>query len=90
MRLWKLTPRHGTLWSCAEGKDPWHPAGGRAFGLVVRAADAEEARWLAHAAAGDENGAIDGVRPWLDDDYSECAEVRADGPAEVLLVAYRL
>lgn len=90
MRLWKLTPRHGTLWSCVEGKDPWQPPQGRVFGLVVRAADGDEARWLAHQAAGDENTALDGVQPWLDDGYSECVELRADGPAEVLLVNYRL
>jgi hypothetical protein len=90
MRFWQLTPRHGTLRSCVEGKDPWHPAQGRAFGLVGRAAYVEEARWLAHQAAGDENAALPGVHPWLDEGYSQCVELKADGAAEVLLVNYRL
>ena len=90
MRLWKLTPRHGTLWSCVDGKDPWQPSQGCAFGLVVRAGDADEARWLAHQAAGEENAALPGVQPWLDDNYSECVEIRFDGAAEVVLVNYRL
>jgi hypothetical protein len=57
---------------------------------VVRAADVEEARFLAHQAGGDENGAIDGIKPWLDDSYSSCEELRDDGPGEVLMVNFRL
>jgi hypothetical protein len=72
-----------------EGKDPWSPHHGRTFGFVVRAADAEQARWLAHEAGGQENDTVDGVAPWLDANYSNCEELRGDGNAEVLLVNYR-
>jgi hypothetical protein len=88
MPFWKLTPRHDTLWWCVEGKDPWSPHHERAFGFVVRAPDAEAARWLAHEAGGRENHAIDGVAPWLDANYSTC-EALKDGAAEVVLVNYR-
>ncbi len=89
MRLWKLTPRHDSLWWCEEGRDPWHPHYDRAFGFLVRAPDEEAARWLAHQGAGEENGALEGVSPWLDDGYSRCEEVRADGAEEILLVNFR-
>jgi hypothetical protein len=89
MKFWRLTPRHDTLWWCVDGKDPWQPHHERAFGFVVRAADAEEARWLAHQAGGEENGTIEGIRPWLDDSYSTCEELAGDGGPEVLLVNFR-
>jgi hypothetical protein len=59
------------------------------MGFVVRAADEEEARWLAHQAAGDENGSIEGVSPWLDEAYSVCRPVDPDGSGEVVLVNFR-
>jgi hypothetical protein len=89
MRFWRLTPRHGSFWWCVDGKDPWQPHHEKVFGVVVRAADEEEARWLAHQSAGQENDAIDGVQPWLDEAYSTCEEVPAEGGAEVILVNYR-
>jgi hypothetical protein len=89
MKLFKLTPRHDSLWWCQDGKDPWHPHHDRAFGFVVRATDADEARWQAHQAGGDENTALDGVQPWLDDNYSRCEELHADGHPEVVLVNFR-
>jgi hypothetical protein len=89
MKFWRLTPRHGTLWWCVDGKDPWSPHSGRAFGFVVRAKDVEEARWLAHQAAGAENETIPGVHPWLDEGYSVCEEIPANGSAEVLIVNFR-
>jgi hypothetical protein len=89
MALWRLTPRTDTLWWCVEGKDPWQPPYDRAFGFVVRAVDAEEARWLAHRAAGEENGTLDGVSPWLDENYSNCEELRDEGSAEVIQVNFR-
>jgi hypothetical protein len=89
MALWRLTPRGGTLWWCVEGKDPWQPPFDRAFGFVVRAADEEEARWVAHQAAGEENGTLDGIAPWLDASYSACEEMEADGASEVVLVNFR-
>jgi hypothetical protein len=89
MALWRLTPRTDTLWWCVEGKDPWQPAYDRAFGFVVRAVSEEEARWQAHQAAGEENGTISGVSPWLDVAYSNCEELRGDGSNEVVLVNFR-
>ena len=89
MKFWRLTPRHDTLWWCVEGKDPWSPHHDRAFGFVVRAPDAEQARWLAHEAGGLENESVDGVAPWLDANYSTCEELREDGGAEVVLVNFR-
>lgn len=89
MKFWRLTPRHDTLWWCVEGKDPWSPHHERAFGFVVRATDAEEARWLAHGSAGAENDTIEGVKPWLDEAYSVCEELPADTAPEVLMVNFR-
>jgi hypothetical protein len=77
------------MWWCVEGKDPWQPAYDRAFGFVVRAPDEEAARWQAHEAAGDENGTLKGVSPWLDANYSNCEEMRGDGSSEVILVNFR-
>lgn len=89
MKFWRLTPRTGTLWWCVEGKDPWSPHAGRVFGFLVRARDVEEARWLADQAGGGENETIPGLRPWLDEGYSVCEEMKNDGSPEVLLVNYR-
>lgn len=89
MKFWRLAPRHDMLWWCVDGKDPWSPYRERAFGFVVRAEDAEAARWLAHQAGGLENETVDGVAPWLDANYSTCEELRDDGNAEVLLVNFR-
>jgi hypothetical protein len=89
MKFWRLSPRHDSLWWCVEGKDPWEPHHDKAFGFVVRAATEEEARWLAQESGGAENGRLPGVRPWLDEQYSVCEELRPDGPAEVVLVNFR-
>lgn len=89
MKLWKLTPRHDSIWWCQEGKDPWHPHHDRAFGFIVRAADAGEARWLAHQGGGDENHALDGVQPWLNENYSSCEELPPAGNPGVVLVNFR-
>jgi hypothetical protein len=89
MALWRLNPRMDTLWWCVEGKDPWQPPFDCAFGFVVRAADEEEARWLAHEAAGEENRSIGGLSPWLDAQYSVCERVDPDGSGEVVLVNFR-
>jgi hypothetical protein len=59
------------------------------MGFVVRATDEEEARWLAHEAAGDENGSIEGVSPWLDAGYSVCQRLEEAGSGEVVLVNFR-
>jgi hypothetical protein len=89
MAIWRLSPRINTMWWCVEGRDPWQPPDERAFGFVVRATDEEQARWLAHEAAGEENGTLDGVSPWLDTNYSSCEMIREEGTGEVLLVNFR-
>lgn len=89
MKLWKLTPRHDSLWWCVDGKDPWHPHHERVFGFVVRADDEEQARWMAHEAGGRENTALDGVRPWTDPHYSRCEPLPEDGPPGVVLAYFR-
>lgn len=89
MALWKLLPDHGSLWWCVDGKDPWQPHWGKAFGFVVRAPSEEEARWQAHASGGEENRTLPGVQPWLDPHYSRCDPLSDDGAAEVLLVNFR-
>lgn len=89
MKLWRLTPRHDSIWWCVEGKDPWQPHHNKAFGFIVRAGDEEEARWQAHQAAGEENEALEGVRPWMDPNYSSCNEVTGEGSPEILLVNFR-
>ncbi|HEX8275977.1 MAG TPA: hypothetical protein VF615_25295 [Longimicrobiaceae bacterium] len=89
MRLWKLTPRHDSLWWCVDGKDPWQPHQDKAFGFVVRAESEEEARWLAHESAGGENDALPGVRPWVDEQYSTCEELPSTGRRGVVLVNFR-
>lgn len=89
MKLWKLTPRHDSLWWCVEGKDPWEPHHEKAFGFVVRAESEEEARWLAHESGGNENDRLPGVRPWLEAQYSTCEELPQKGAREVVLVNFR-
>jgi len=89
MPLWRITPRTDMLWWCQEGKDPWQPHYDRAFGFVVRAPDAEQARWLAHQAGGNENQCLEGVQPWLDENYSRLEELTDEGSSEVLMVNFR-
>lgn len=89
MPIWRLTPKHDSIWWCVEGKDPWQPHQGKAFGFVVRAGTEEEARWLAHQSAGGENERLPGVRPWIDPQYSTCEQLAPGGSPEVVLVNFR-
>ena len=88
MKLWILKP----VEKLPQGDDPWEPWYDEAFGFVVRAETADEARKFAHEQAGDENWGMflggktaDTNSPWLDVKYSTCDELRADGEAGVVL-----
>ena len=82
MKLWLLRP----VENLPEGDDPWEPWYDKAFGFVVRAETEDEARSLAHANAGDEKRNRRSSRqPWLDAKYSTCAELTAEGAAEMVI-----
>ena len=82
MKLWLLRP----VENLPEGDDPWEPRCDKAFGFVVRAETEDEARSLAHANAGNENRDRRSSRqPWLDAKYSTCAELTAEGAAEMVI-----
>ena len=84
MKLWILRPigydRPFPQWhgDVAGGAwDPWHD---KAFGFVVRAGTAHDARnWVA-GCAGDEGGVA-----WLDTDQSTCEELIQGGDMGVII-----
>ena len=76
MRIWILRPLKDDL-------APWAPYYDRMFGFVIRAATVEAARSLAASSCGDE-----GPDAWLSGRNSTCAELRADGPAGVIMEDY--
>ena len=76
MRIWILRPAEGL----AKADNPWKPAYDKAYGFMVRAKDAGEARRLASDQAGDE-----GRDAWLSEKYSTCVELQKSGPASVLM-----
>ena len=82
MKLWLLRP----VENLPEGDDPWEPWYDKAFGFVVRAETEDGARSLAQANAGDEKRNRRSSRqPWLDAKYSTCAELTAEGAAEMVI-----
>jgi hypothetical protein len=88
MKLWLLRPVDGLK----KNDNPWEPWYDKAFGFVVRAETEDEARALAHAAAGDENrGEFGGEQiantkqPWREANYSTCVELLPEGAAEVVM-----
>lgn len=93
VRLWLLRP--APKWQEApnsydmRGVDPWQPWYDKCFGYVVRAATEEEARALAHEKAGDENGDVKGVSPWLDPEYSTCVPLGDEGEAGIVMSDFR-
>ena len=77
MRLWILRP-------IDEGVEPWYPwMEHRTFGFVIRAKAESAACVLAATHAMDE-----GPRAWLSAQFSTCAKLPADGPAEVAKDSY--
>ena len=80
MKLWLLLPHD-------VNSSPWKPWYDKAFGFVVRAEIAAEARDLAHEQGGDENRAS--VTPWLDSTYSSCEPLEASGNVEVIMCDFQ-
>ncbi len=71
MKLWLLRPQTKAAWQ------PWYD---KAFGFVVRAETAREAREYASDDAGDEGHAC-----WLDATQSTCDELLPEGLIGVVL-----
>lgn len=71
--------------------NPWDPWYDKSFGFVVRAKTEIQARKMAHEKAGDENSGGWGTvkyktkTPWLDEKYSTCTELIADGPKKLII-----
>ena len=87
MKVWLLRPvGHPSAYF-----GPWVPWYDKCFGMVVRAADEDFARTLAHEEAheeGHEEGHdenIGGRRPWLDPALSTCVELTGEGDACVVI-----
>lgn len=82
MKLWLLRPNpESTLW------ETWYD---KAFGFVVRAETAEQARALAQQECGDEgyvpgSGWSDRIDAWTNPDHSSCNELTPDGEAEIVI-----
>src|SRR5262245_9478100 len=74
MRLWMLRPLNSA---------PWLAYCDCMFGFVVRAGTEEAARSLAASSCGDE-----GPDAWLSGRTSTCVELKADGPAAVIMEEY--
>jgi len=72
VKLWHLQGR------LDEG--PWHTTQDKVVGFIVRANDEEQARRLACDEAGGEDGYV-----WIEDKFSTCTELLADGDARVLM-----
>lgn len=72
MKLWLLKP--------VDTRTHWNPWFDKAFGFVVRAPDEATARDVAAEESGDEK-----PEPWLDKKFTDCVELTADGPAQVIL-----
>jgi len=95
MKLYLLRPKepYGDIGS-VDG-DPWKPLYDKCFGFVIRAEDEQRARQMADDEAGDENdGEFMGEKtantltPWLDDKYSTCTELTANGEEELVVMDY--
>ena len=76
MKLWILLPLD-------EDSGPWRPWYDKAFGFVVQAETAEEARQLASESAGDETRVHETV--WLDPLYTRCEELLPSGKASIIM-----
>ena len=74
-------PQPGPGKTSVDG-NPWSPWFDKAFGFVVRAETEQEARNLAHGAAGDENRH---GSPWLEPKFSTCAELIPEGEIGIVV-----
>lgn len=80
MKLWILRPRGKTE---LQSDNPWNPWYDKTFGFVVRAETERDARQLCQQAA--EHELYGACQPWLDEAYSTCQELLADGDAEIII-----
>ena len=71
-KLWILKPKD------SGENNPWSPWYDKAFGFVVIAETEQQARELADADAGDENGYSTKIHPWLDAAMSTCEELTTE------------
>jgi len=88
MKLWILRPQE----NLPENENPWDPWYDKVFGFVIRAETEVDARKLAHKEAGDENRGeflnskiANTTTPWLDEKYSTCVELTAEGESDVII-----
>ena len=84
MKLWILKARE----DLPDDENPWEPWCDTKFGFVIRAGSEARARIIAQSLAGFEthNAPLTSKTPWLDDKYSTCDELTAEGDEEVLLI----
>ena len=81
MKLWLLTPNAGRPEWTESWQEPWKdPEYDMAFGFVVRAEFAAEARRVAAQQCGDE-----GESAWLNAEASSCEELLGAGEPCVVL-----
>jgi hypothetical protein len=88
VKIWLLRPRN----DLPVTDNPWDPWYDKAFGFVVIAASEAQARELAMVDAGDEKRGefmsektANTKTPWLDEQYSTCVELTADGDERVVI-----
>ena len=90
MKLWILKARE----DLPDSVNPWNPWYDKNFGLVVRASSESKAREMAQLCGADEvwgryikeEKRAEDIPAWLDEKYSTCKELTADGVEEVILV----
>ena len=85
--LWLLQPKN----NLKKDDNPWDPWFDKCFGFVIRAKDEKSAREFADANAGEENRggflrkrAIT-IHPWLDANYTICAQLIAEGKEGIII-----
>ena len=77
MKIYILRPIEGIA------NDPWSPWYDKAFGVVVRAENAKEARKMASEKHGDER-----AYPWLSSEFTTCRQLKPEGKAVVIMVDF--
>lgn len=83
--LYLLRPmKYGTMNRDDYEESHWDPWFDKCFGTIVRAESPQQAREIAHKAAGDESR-YNGVKVWLDDTQTECYKLSNDGPTGLVM-----
>lgn len=80
MRLWLLLPRE----DLSEEQESLFPKYDKTVGLVVRATDENQARFV--ASEGEDDGDMRAF--WLGKQYSTCSDVPIDGEPEIVLASF--